>query len=179
MYTVSFSSGLITKEAPKPHIKTERDRVFVENYGKDTKDPVVVKPELKETVYIGNCTGGSFKVETKCKGVTINKCDNITIQLPPVVGNTEVMNCKKTHLHFTSTCPIIQVDGSERVSIHLSKDGVDQKTRIYTAKSSSVNVYIPGAKEDDDEIEVPVPEQIVSYIEKTKLHSEVVVPGKE
>jgi len=71
------------------------------------------------------------------------------------------------------------VDGSERVSIHLSKGTVDQKARIYTAKSSSINVYIPGAKDDDDEIEIAVPEQIVSHIDKNKLHSEVVVPGKE
>eukprot|EP00456_Euglypha_rotunda_P039986 TRINITY_DN3084_c0_g1_i3.p1 TRINITY_DN3084_c0_g1~~TRINITY_DN3084_c0_g1_i3.p1 ORF type:complete len:171 (+),score=36.17 TRINITY_DN3084_c0_g1_i3:43-555(+) len=170
---------MTTKEAPKPTIKTERDRVFVENYGKDTKDPVTVKPEIKETVYIGNCSGGQYKVETKCKGVTINKCENITIQLAPVVGNAEIMNCKKVTIYFGGAVPIIQVDGSERISLHIHKDAIDAKVRVYTAKSSSVNVYIPGAKEEDDETEVAIPEQVVSTINGKALSSEVVIPGKE
>lgn len=37
-------------------------------------------------------------------------------------------------------------------------------TDITTAKSSSVNITVPGASEEDEPVEVPVPEQFVTRL---------------
>jgi len=146
------------------------------NYPKDHKEQVVVKPELKETVFLGNNKGGVFKVETKAKGVTISNCENIAVFLTSVVGNVEVVNCKKVQVQIAGTAPIIQVDASDRTSIHLSAGAVAGGTRVYSAKSASTNIYTP---QGDDEQEHAVPEQFVSQVKSGKLHTEVVIPGKE
>jgi len=159
-----------------PGIKTERERVFVENYPKDHKEQVVVKPEIKETVFLGSNKGGVFKVETKCKGVTVSNCENIAVLLNAVVGNVEVVNCKKVQIQLSGTAPIFQVDASDRTSIHLSAEAVTGGTRVYTAKSASTNIYTPSG---DEEAEHALPEQFVSQIKSGKLHTEVVFPGKE
>jgi len=171
----SFATTLIMSKTPS--IKNERDRVFVENYGKDHKSEVVVKPEIKESVYIGSCLGGTFKVETKAKGVTINKCENIAVILHGVVGNVEVVNCKKVQIQLNGTAPIFQVDSSDRTSIYLSPDELKTSFKVYSAKSSSTNVYTPSG--EDENVEHAIPEQIVSHLHNGKLVSEVVVPGKE
>jgi len=156
-------------------IKKERDRVFVENYGKDQKDEVKVSPELKETVYFGNIEGGTFKIESKCKGITINKCKNCSIVFPTIVGNLEIANSSKVQIQATGDVPIIQIDGSERLSIYISDAKCAESVKIYSAKSTSNNVYFPSG---EDMAEFPLPEQFVSLYKGGKLESNVASKGE-
>jgi len=114
--------------------------------------------------------------DPKVKGVTISNCEGIAVLLHSVVGNVEIVNCKKVQVQLSGTAPIFQIDASDRTSVHLSADAVTGGTRVYTAKSTSTNVYTP---QGEEELEHTVPEQIVSQIRNGKLHTEVIVPGKE
>jgi len=68
------------------------------------------------------------------------------------------------------------VDSSDRTSIYLSPDELKTTFKVYSAKSSSTNVYTPSG---DESVEHAIPEQIVSHLHNGKLVSEVVIPGKE
>jgi hypothetical protein len=160
--------------AKAPSIKNERDRVFVENYPKDHKDPVDVKAELKETVYFGNCQGGVFKVNGKCKGITVNKCSNISIIFSTIVGNLELANLSKVQVQIDGDCPIIQMDACERCGVYIKEAKTASTVKIYSAKGTANNVYFP---KGDDMEECPLPEQIVSQFKSGKLESHV--GGKE
>ena len=56
--------------------------------------------------------------------------------------------------------PMIQVDKTDGCQMFLSKDSINAE--IVTAKSSEMNVLVP--KDDDDFVEMPIPEQFKSVI---------------
>ena len=63
-----------------------------------------------------------------------------------------------------------QVDGAQ---IYLGKESLN--TEVFTSKCSSVNVLLPDAKSDEgDYKEVPLPEQLRTWIEGGKVKTEIV-----
>lgn len=129
-----------------------------------------MKAELKETVYFGNCQGGVFKVDGKCKGITVNKCNNISIVFGTIVGNLELANLSKVQVQIDGECPIIQMDACERCSVYVKEAKTAAAVKIYSAKGTANNVYFP---KGEDMIECPLPEQIVSLLKGDKLESRV------
>jgi len=66
--------------------------------------------------------------------------------------------------------PSITIDKCSGVQIYLSKDSLH--TEVVTSKSDQMNVLIPGAKEGDDLIELPVPEQYKTLVKGKRLVTE-------
>jgi adenylyl cyclase-associated protein len=83
-----------------------------------------------------------------------------------------MVNCSGVKVQILGNVPIINVDKTDGVQIFLSKDSVTAS--VITSKSSEMNVLVPGATEDDDMIEIPIPEQFqhVWDPEKKKLVTE-------
>lgn len=180
------------KPAPKPKVvakpakpakkpgKTEHDKrrnkFFVENYSaEEVKEPIVIESTFKDSVYIGKCTGGVYKIDGKCKNLTINGCSGIGVLANTVVVGVELINCKKVDFQTTGTIPFIQIDNCERIKVYLSPEAVAGDVKIFSSKTSAVNVYNP--TEDGDMKENDLPEQIVSEFVDGKFVSSIKVEG--
>ena len=68
--------------------------------------------------------------------------------------------------------PTVQVDQCDGGTIYVSEESAD--IEVFTSKSSSVNIYIPGAGDDGDYAECAVPEQLRHTIKGGQLTSEIV-----
>ena len=152
--------------------KKERDRHFIEKYTKDQKEPVSVSPDIKETVYIGNCSDVTVIVETKSKGITLNNCTNVSVLIKNnVVGPVEVVNSKKCNVQTQGEVGIWQIDRSASTNVYLSEVAVEKNNPIFTAQSTATNIFMP---KGDDMVELPVPEMFSSTIKDGELVTEVV-----
>jgi len=158
--------------------KLDRDRWYIENFdGKKSKrtDPIVVNvTEVKQSVYIGKCTGVVVQIHGKCKQVTINGCTETGVVTETVVSTVEVINSKKCQVQLTEKVGLVQLDGCERTSVYLSQAAVDEETKMFTAKSAATLIYVPQA--DGDLKELALPEQFVSCMEEGTFKNEIVVP---
>jgi adenylyl cyclase-associated protein len=67
------------------------------------------------------------------------------------------------------TCPTVSVDKTDGFQLYLSAESL--ATQIVTAKSSEMNILIPGGP-DGDMIELPVPEQFKTVVKGGKLHTD-------
>jgi len=111
-------------------------------------------------------------VINKCTKITVEKSEGAGIIFDDVIATVEVVNSKKIQLQANGVIPAIQLDFTHGATIFLQTDpGLDVK--IVTSQCSGLNVVIPGAREEDDNIESPLPEQFETKYnkEKEKWHS--------
>jgi len=167
----------------KPEVnKLDKDRWYIENFdAKKSKrtDPIVVEvTEVKQSVFIGKCTGVVIQIKGKCKQVTISGCQECGIQTDTVVSTIEVINSKKCQVQPTDKVGLVQLDGSERTSVYLSQSMIDDETKMFTAKSNATLIYTP--LPDGDLKEIALPEQFISHVadypNSKALTNEIVVP---
>lgn len=81
----------------------------------------------------------------------------------------DVVNNKSFQLQIQGKTPTIVIDKTDSGQIFLSEECFD--VEILTAKSSSINVNLPGLGENGDYAERPVPEQLKTTIVNGKLVS--------
>jgi adenylyl cyclase-associated protein len=76
----------------------------------------------------------------------------------------EVVGCSGLKLQVKEKVPAIAVDKTAGIQIFLPKTSLD--TEIVSATSSEMNIVLPNksGKEEDDPVELPIPEQF-----KTKI----------
>lgn len=111
---------------------------------------------------IFNCEGCTIQIKGKVNAVTILGCKKTAAVVQEVVSSVEIVDGKSLQLQILNKCPTISADKTDGLQIYLSKTSLD--TEILTAKSSEINVSIPGKTESDDFVEKPVPEQFKSII---------------
>jgi len=157
-------------------------RIYVEGYKfklpGDCKEPIVVKPSLSDGIYIGSCKNAVIKIEGKFKNLTINNAEKTGVVFETAVVHTEIVRCKQCQIQVTQKCPLFQIDKSERCQLYLTKDCLESK--LVCASSTSTNVYFPGKTEDDDMVEIALPEQLeISFDKDATLSAKAVIPGQE
>jgi adenylyl cyclase-associated protein len=73
-------------------------------------------------------------------------------------AKSDLMNsCDK---NWQGVAPTIAVDNTNGCQLYLSKESL--AASITTAKSSEINVLVPGATDDSDPVEHALPEQFVN-----------------
>lgn len=128
--------------------------------------------KMTEEVYIYACKDCAIFVDTKVKGVRVDKCRNITIIMQSVLSGVEAVNCKKLKMQVMRDLPSVAIDKTDGVVVGLSWTA--RAAQIVTSKSSEMNVTFPvSAAEDAEWVEMPIPEQFVTRIVDGKLVSSV------
>jgi adenylyl cyclase-associated protein len=179
-------SGKVTATAPKggkakrnksgaPNVVFRGGRWFVENFDQDTgaekKDAngvvQVEKADLKSNVFITMCDDTYVQIKQKVKAVTIDNCVKTTVYVSEVVSTVEVVNCKSVKVIVLEggRVPSFAVDKCESPQIILSKSAFEAHPDIYSSNISAMNVEFPGAKENDNSRECPIPEQFLTKID--------------
>ena len=145
---------------------------FVEYY--DGGALTIEQVELKESVYILGCTNTSITVPVKCKSIQVDGCKKLTVEFKQVVSMFEVVNSERVTVYVTENVPSVSIDKTDGASIHLSRKAVANPPQIITSKVSELNLVVPGKTDDDDPVEIPLPEQYITVYENGRIKTESV-----
>ena len=169
------SSSTTTAAAkPKREARTYESKGtwFVEYYegGAITMDKV----ELKESVYILGCSNTSVSIPVKCKSIQVDSCKRLQVEFKQVVSIFEVVNSERVTAYVTENCPSVSIDKPDGASIHLNRTAVAKPPQIVTSKVSELNLVVPGKTDEDDPVEIPLPEQYITVYENGRIKTESV-----
>merc|ERR1712115_562521 len=93
-----------------------------------------------------------------------DNCVKVRVFVQDVVSTVEVVNCKsvKIIVQKDGVVPSFAVDKCESPQIILSRSAAEANPDIYSSNVSAMNVEVPGATENDDNKEFPIPEQFLT-----------------
>ncbi|PRW32688.1 cyclase-associated 1 [Chlorella sorokiniana] len=158
----SGAKGKAAAAAGPPRVECEQGRKWVVENQVGNREIAIDQTDPKQTVYIYNCSGSTIQVRGKVNAITLDKCSRTGLLFEAVVATCEVVNCTSVDVQCTGTVPTVAVDKVDGCQLYLPRTAMEGGTDVTTAKSSAVNVIVPGATEDADPIESPIPEQYVT-----------------
>ncbi|GFQ00975.1 cyclase-associated protein 1 [Phtheirospermum japonicum] len=91
--------------------------------------------------------------------ITVDKCTKLGLVFKDVVAACEIVNCSGVEVQCQGSAPTISVDNTAGCQLYLSKDALEAS--ITTAKSSEINVLVPGSEPDGDWVEEALPQQYI------------------
>ncbi|CAI9104507.1 OLC1v1003192C2 [Oldenlandia corymbosa var. corymbosa] len=152
------SSSSFSKVGP-PKLELQMGRKWVVENQIGKKDLVIDDCDSKQSVYVFGCKDSVLQIQGKVNNITIDKCTKMGILFKDVVAACEIVNCNGVEVQCQGSAPTISVDNTGGCQLYLSKDSLDAS--ITTAKSSEINVLVPGAGPDDDWGEHSLPQQYI------------------
>ncbi|XP_070969975.1 adenylyl cyclase-associated protein 1-like isoform X1 [Oncorhynchus clarkii lewisi] len=126
---------------------------------------VISDTELKQVVYAFKCNNSTLQIKGKINSITLDNCKKLGLVFDDVVGIVEVINCRDVKVQVLGKVPTISINKTDGCHVYLSKDSLE--CEIVSAKSSEMNVLVPG--NDGDYTEIPVPEQFKTVWDGKKL----------
>ncbi|XP_056281840.1 adenylyl cyclase-associated protein 1 [Pseudoliparis swirei] len=136
----------------------------VENQ-EDAQNLVIENTQLKQVVYAYKCNKSTLTVKDKLNSIIIDNCKKVGLVFDDVVGIVEIINCRDVKIQVLGKVPTISINKTDGCQVYLSKDSLS--CEIVSAKSSEMNVLVPG--EDGEFTELPVPEQFKTVWDGKKL----------
>ncbi|XP_068603025.1 adenylyl cyclase-associated protein 2 isoform X2 [Brachionichthys hirsutus] len=165
--TASEKSSKAAVQKRPPLLELEGKKWRVENFEKK-QDLVIDETELKQVVYVFNCSNSTLQIKGKINSIIVDNCKKLGLVFEKVVGIVEIINSKAIKLQVLGTVPTISINKTEGCQVYLSKDSLN--CHIVSAKSSEMNIMVPQG--DDDYREFPVPEQYKTVWDGLKLVTE-------
>jgi adenylyl cyclase-associated protein len=168
-----------SKKAAVPEVKREpktylsKGTWFVEHH-EGNSEIVLDEVQLKENVYILKCKDSVIRIPNKCKSIQVDNCHKTSVVFTSIVSVFEIFNSQRVKIECEDTVPSIAVDKSAGVSVTLSRSAVAVPPTLITSSITEMNLVIPGATDEDDPIEIPLPEQYETKLVDGKLHTEAV-----
>eukprot|EP00250_Pteridium_aquilinum_P002137 c12340_g1_i1 orf=342-1844(-) len=153
-------SATASVKVTPPKFELQMDRKWVIENQTGNKDLVISKCNAWQSVYIFGCRDSVIQIQGKVNNITLDKCRKTGVVFKDVVSAFEVVNCTSVEVQCQSTAPSISVDNTTGCQIYLSKTSLG--TCITTAKSSEINVLVPGKTENSDFVEHALAEQFQS-----------------
>jgi len=147
---------------------------MVEHFRGDS-NIVLDQVKLQESVYLFKCENCVVQVKGKVNQITLDSCKKTQLVFDSVMAGFELVNSTSCKAQVTGSVGTINVEKSDGTQLILSKDAV--KADIISAKSSELNIIVPGATDDDEYKEHAIPEQFISkydgkrFITKTLEHT--------
>jgi len=155
---------------------------FYESKGAGGEPLVIPDVQMKQNVYITRCRNMRISVPDKCKSISIDKCERVTLEFKAVVSTLEVVNSARCTVTALDMVPAVAIDKSNGISIVLSESVLAQTPSppdLVTSNISECNLVVPGKAKGDDPVEMPLPEQYktVYNLKTRKLETEPVSHG--
>ncbi|KAI0191731.1 adenylate cyclase associated N terminal-domain-containing protein [Xylaria flabelliformis] len=150
------------KKPPKKELAG--NKWTIENYEKHS-EPIEIEVSMSHAVLISKCSHTTIILKGKANAVTIENSQRLSLVIDSLVSTVDVVKSSNFALQVMGHLPTILLDQLDGAQIYLSKESIS--TRIFTSKSSSVNVNVL-AGDDEDYVEIPLPYQICSQYDETK-----------
>jgi len=125
---------------------------------------------VKETVYVYQCTDSVLQVKPKVNHITLDGCKKMSLVFTSTVAGVDLINCTSCKVQVLESVKTVNIDKCSGTQIILSRDSLDAE--IVSAKSSELNIVVPGATDADEYKEHPIPEQFVSKYVNGKFVTE-------
>uniref|UniRef100_A0A0A9WZN9 Adenylyl cyclase-associated protein n=1 Tax=Lygus hesperus TaxID=30085 RepID=A0A0A9WZN9_LYGHE len=150
-----------------PIFENKGNNWFIENQQK-LNAPLEIKDlKMQNAVYIGTSCGIAVRVTGKPKSISLNHCEGVSVYVENVLSTVEVTNCERCSIFITKSCPTVAIDKSKGVIVNLSSDAVTTPPDLVTSNISECNLQMPGESEDQDILEIPLPEQyLTKYVNR-------------
>lgn len=163
----------IPGSAPKKEGKKYLDgnKWIIENFDNPSA-PIEVEVALSQSILITGCKNATIRFIGKANAVSLDNCSRTNLIIDSLVSSVDVIKSPNFALQVIGSLPTVLLDQVDGAAIYLSKDSLH--TEIFTSKCTSVNINLPPKSEDDDYKEVPLPEQLRTYIKDGQLVSEIV-----
>ncbi|KAF4073964.1 hypothetical protein AMELA_G00249240 [Ameiurus melas] len=147
-----------------PVLELEGKKWKVENH-EGAQGLVISDTELKQVVYAFKCNNSTLQIKGKINSITVDNCKKLGLVFDDVVGIVEMINCKDVKVQVLGKVPTISINKTDGCHVYLSQGSLS--CEIISAKSSEMNVLVPG--KDGDFTELPVPEQFKTIWDGKKL----------
>ncbi|KAL1585786.1 hypothetical protein WHR41_05014 [Cladosporium halotolerans] len=164
----SAASTPTKKEGKK---ELDGNKWLVENFDSPSV-PIEVEVSQTQSILISRCKNTTIILKGKANAVSIDNCPRLQILVDTLVSSVDVIKSPNFAIQVTGTLPTVMLDQVDGASIYLGKESLN--TEVYTSKSTSVNIVLPPANDEDDSTECPLPEQLRTYIKDGKLVTEIV-----
>ncbi|KAI3446104.1 hypothetical protein Pfo_002769 [Paulownia fortunei] len=142
---------------PKLELQMGRKWVVENQIGRNNL--VIDDCDAKQSVYVYGCKNSVLQIQGKVNNITVDKCTKMGVVFKDVVAACEIVNCSAVEVQCQGSAPTISVDNTAGCQLYLSKDALEAS--ITTAKSSEINVLVPGSEPDGDWGEHALPQQYV------------------
>ncbi|RDW92052.1 adenylyl cyclase-associated protein [Coleophoma crateriformis] len=158
----------------KPPVKRlDGNKWLIENF-ENEPEPIEIEAEISHSILISRCSKTTIMVKGKANAISVDNSPRLSIVVESLVSSVDVIKCNNFALQVLGTLPTILMDQVDGAQVYLGKDSMD--TEVFSSKSSGINLnIIDAASEEGDYKEVPLPEQLRTYITKDgKVASEIV-----
>jgi adenylyl cyclase-associated protein len=158
-----------TKKPPRKEL--DGNKWIIENYENEST-PIEIEASINHSILISRCSKTTIRIKGKANAISVDNSTRLALVIDSLVSSVDVIKAPNFALQVLGTLPTILLDQVDGASIYLSKTSLE--TEIFSSKCSGINLNLPGAREDDDFREEPLPEQIRSYIKGGKVLNEIV-----
>ncbi|KAI1130543.1 adenylate cyclase associated N terminal-domain-containing protein [Nemania abortiva] len=150
------------KKPPKKEL--EGNKWMIENYEKHN-EPIEIEVSMSQSVLISKCSHTTIILKGKANAVTIENTQRLSLVVDSLVSTVDIVKSTNFALQVLGQLPTVMLDQVDGAQIYLSKES--SSTRIFSSKSSSINVNVIKG-DDDDYVEIPLPYQICSQFDEEK-----------
>ena len=158
-----------TKKPPRKTL--EGNKWLVENYD-NPNDIIEIEAQISHSILITKCTKTTLRVIGKANAISVDSSSGVSLIIDSLVSAVDVIKTPKFEMQVLGSLPTIMLDQVDGATLYLGRQSL--RTEIFTSKCTAVNINVPGATEDDDYAECPVPEQIKTFIKNGVAVSEIV-----
>lgn len=144
--------------AKPPKLQLDGKKWLVEHQVKQSG--LAIDADVKHTAYVYQCVDSVLVVKGKCNAITLDGCKKTSLVFDAVVAGIELINCTSCTIQVKEACQTITVDKCSGTQLILNRDSL--AAEIISAKSSELNIVVPGENEGDEFKEFAIPEQFVS-----------------
>lgn len=146
-------------KAGPPKLELQMGRKWMVENQIGRNNLVIDDCDAKQTVYIYGCKNSVLQIQGKVNNITVDKCTKMGVVFKDVVAAFEIVNCSGVEVQCQGSAPTISVDNTSGCQLYLGKDSLGAS--ITTAKSSEINVMVPGSDPNGDWVEHPLPQQYI------------------
>ncbi|KAG0649335.1 Adenylyl cyclase-associated [Hyphodiscus hymeniophilus] len=178
--SVSHAKSQAPGKKPKPESmrtkkppvkKLDGNKWIIENYDNEPQ-PIEIEASISHSILISRCNKTTIIIKGKANAISIDNSPRLSLIVESLVSSVDVIKSSNFALQVLGTLPTILMDQVDGAQVYLGKDSMH--TEVFSSKCSSINLNIIEG-EDEDYKEVPLPEQIRTYIDADgKIKSEIV-----
>ncbi|RAL59696.1 hypothetical protein DID88_000329 [Monilinia fructigena] len=159
----------------KPPVKKlEGNKWIIENYENEPA-PIEIEASISHSILISRCSKTTIMIKGKANAISIDNSPRLSLIVESLVSSIDVIKASNFALQVLGVLPTMMMDQVDGAQIYLGKESLN--TEVFTSKCSSVNVLLPDLETEEgqgDYKEVPLPEQLRTWIEDGKVRSEIV-----
>jgi len=98
--------------------------------------------------------------------VTVENTSRLSLVVESLVSTVDAVKSQNFALQVMGAIPTVMLDQIDGAQIYFSKASI--ATKIFSSKSSGINLNVVEGTDDDDYKEVPLPSQICTYYDEKK-----------